>query len=139
MTSSTSTLRCAPTRSRTAAAVVGRRRCRATRAARCAALATAAALRELRKTVTVLFCDVTGSTALGDSTDPEALRALLARYFERMKTVVARRYVEKFIGDAVMAVFGRARDRPGLEPRRVGRRIEDRFGNARPDRASLRR
>ena len=44
--------------------------------------------REQRKTVTVLFCDVTGSTALGDSTDPEALRALLARYFERMKAIV---------------------------------------------------
>jgi class 3 adenylate cyclase len=37
-----------------------------------------------RKTVTVVFCDVTGSTELGESTDPEALRALLARYFERM-------------------------------------------------------
>ena len=35
--------------------------------------------REQRKTVTVLYCDVTGSTALGESTDPEALRALLAR------------------------------------------------------------
>jgi class 3 adenylate cyclase/tetratricopeptide (TPR) repeat protein len=61
-----------------------------------------------RKTVTVLFCDVTGSTALGESVDPEALRALLARYFERMKTIVERHggTVEKFIGDAVMAVFG---------------------------------
>ena len=39
---------------------------------------------EHRKVVTVLFCDVAGSTALGESTDPEALRAILARYFERM-------------------------------------------------------
>jgi class 3 adenylate cyclase len=64
--------------------------------------------REQRKTVTVLFCDVAGSTALGESTDPEALRALLARYFERMKAIVERHggTVEKFIGDAVMAVFG---------------------------------
>jgi class 3 adenylate cyclase len=63
---------------------------------------------EQRKTVTVLFCDVTGSTALGESTDPEALRALLARYFERMKGIVELHggTVEKFIGDAVMAVFG---------------------------------
>jgi class 3 adenylate cyclase len=63
---------------------------------------------EQRKTVTVLFCDVTGSTALGESTDPEALRALLARYFERMKAIVELHggTVEKFIGDAVMAVFG---------------------------------
>src|SRR6266545_2411475 len=64
--------------------------------------------REQRKTVTVLFCDVTGSTALGEATDPEALRALLARYFERMKAIVESHggTVEKFIGDAVMAVFG---------------------------------
>src|SRR5438093_9818103 len=61
-----------------------------------------------RKTVTVLVCDVTGSTALGESVDPEALRGLLARYFERMKAIVERHggSVEKFIGDAVMAVFG---------------------------------
>ncbi len=64
--------------------------------------------REQRKVVTVLFCDVTGSTALGESTDPEAVRALLARYFERMKVIVESHggTVEKFIGDAVMAVFG---------------------------------
>ena len=63
---------------------------------------------EHRKVVTVLFCDVVGSTALGESTDPEALRALLARYFERMKGIVESHggSVEKFIGDAVMAVFG---------------------------------
>jgi class 3 adenylate cyclase len=75
----------------------------------CAApLQTAAPEREQRKIVTVLFCDVTGSTALGESTDPEALRALLARYFERMKGIIEAHggTVEKFIGDAVMAVFG---------------------------------
>jgi class 3 adenylate cyclase/tetratricopeptide (TPR) repeat protein len=64
--------------------------------------------REQRKVVTVLFCDVTGSTELGEKLDPEALRALLARYFERMKAIIERHggSVEKFIGDAVMAVFG---------------------------------
>jgi class 3 adenylate cyclase/tetratricopeptide (TPR) repeat protein len=61
-----------------------------------------------RKIVTVLFCDVVGSTALGETVDPEALQGLLARYFERMKAIVESHggSVEKFIGDAVMAVFG---------------------------------
>ena len=68
----------------------------------------AALVREQRKTVTVLFCDVAGSTALGERLDPEALRLILARYFERMKAIVEYHggTVEKFIGDAVMAVFG---------------------------------
>src|SRR3954449_5360672 len=63
---------------------------------------------EVRKTVTIVFCDITGSTAFGESTDPESLRAVLARYFERMKAIVESHggTVEKFIGDAVMAVFG---------------------------------
>jgi class 3 adenylate cyclase len=63
---------------------------------------------ERRKTVTLLFCDVVESTALGESTDPEVLRAILARYFERMRAIVEAHggTVEKFIGDAVMAVFG---------------------------------
>jgi class 3 adenylate cyclase len=61
-----------------------------------------------RKVVTVVFCDVVGSTALGESVDPEALQALLAGYFERMKGIVEAHggSVEKVIGDAVMAVFG---------------------------------
>src|SRR6266851_4516860 len=73
-----------------------------------AALEPATPSREQRKTVTVLFCDVTGSTALGEKLDPEPLRTLLARYFERMKGIVESHggTVEKFIGDAVMAVFG---------------------------------
>jgi len=73
-----------------------------------ARLRPGAPARGQRKTVTVLFCDVVGSTALGDGADPEALQAVLGRYFERMKTVVERHggAVEKFIGDAVVAVFG---------------------------------
>src|SRR6476660_3889698 len=73
-----------------------------------ASVAPAPVAREQRKTVTVLFCDVVGSTALGESTDPETLRAVLARYFERMREIVESHggTVEKFIGDAVMAVFG---------------------------------
>src|SRR5436309_8017011 len=64
--------------------------------------------RELRKTVTAVFCDLAGSTALGESIDPEVLRGLLARYFDRMRTIIERHggTVEKFIGDAVVAIFG---------------------------------
>src|SRR5262245_43973453 len=65
-------------------------------------------MREQRKVVTVLFCDLVGSTALGESTDPEALRARMRRYFEDLRAIVERHggSVEKFVGDAVMAVFG---------------------------------
>jgi class 3 adenylate cyclase/tetratricopeptide (TPR) repeat protein len=61
-----------------------------------------------RKLVTVLFADVVGSTALGELLDPETMRAALARYFTAARTVLERHggTVEKFIGDAVMAVFG---------------------------------
>jgi len=74
----------------------------------CGAPLAAAPAREQRKVVTVLFCDVTGSTALGESLDPEALRAVMARYFETAREAIERHggTVEKFIGDAVMAVFG---------------------------------
>jgi len=63
---------------------------------------------EERRIVTVLFADVTGSTALGETLDPEDMRALLRAYYAIAKDVVAVHggTVEKFIGDAVMAVFG---------------------------------
>jgi class 3 adenylate cyclase len=63
---------------------------------------------EERKLVTVLFADVTSSTALGDQLDPERLRALLAEYFAAMSAVIGAwgGTVEKYIGDAIMAVFG---------------------------------
>ena len=63
---------------------------------------------EARKTVTVLFTDISGSTGFGEALDPEALQQLLARYFAEMKLVVERHegVVSKFIGDAVMALFG---------------------------------
>jgi class 3 adenylate cyclase/tetratricopeptide (TPR) repeat protein len=74
----------------------------------CGAPAAAAAPGEQRKRVTVLFCDVIASTALGEGLDPETLRRVLARYFETAKHVIEGHggTVEKFIGDAVMAVFG---------------------------------
>jgi class 3 adenylate cyclase/tetratricopeptide (TPR) repeat protein len=65
-------------------------------------------MREQRKVVTILFCDLVGSTALGEATDPEALRAQMRRYFADLRVVIERHggSVEKFVGDAVMAVFG---------------------------------
>jgi class 3 adenylate cyclase/tetratricopeptide (TPR) repeat protein len=66
------------------------------------------AVREVRKVVTVLFCDVTGSTALGERLDPEQLRGVMSDYFAVARAAIERHggTVEKFIGDAVMAVFG---------------------------------
>ena len=63
---------------------------------------------EARKTVTVVFSDVTGSTSLGEQLDPESLRRVMSRYFDEMRSVLERHggTVEEFIGDAVMAVFG---------------------------------
>ena len=101
---------------------------------------------EERRLVTVLFADVVGSTGLGEELDPEDLRALLARYYAIAREVIGARggTLEKFIGDAVMAIFGlptahdddprraldaalalrdRVRDEPGLGDRlpiRVG-------------------
>jgi class 3 adenylate cyclase len=69
--------------------------------------------REVRKTVSVVFSDVAGSTALAERLDPESLRAVMTRYFEVARRVYERHggVVEKFIGDAVMAVFGIPRTR----------------------------
>ena len=63
---------------------------------------------EVRKTVTVVFCDLKDSTALGDRLDSEALREVLALYFSAMKPVLEGHggTIEKYIGDAIMAVFG---------------------------------
>ena len=61
-----------------------------------------------RRTVTVLFADVVDSTPLGERLDPEALRRVMTRWYERAHTTITRHggVVEKFIGDAVMGVFG---------------------------------
>src|SRR5438093_3662215 len=71
-------------------------------------LEAAAPPREVRKVVTIVFSDVTGSTSLGERLDPESMRRVMARYFEEMKAALESHggTVEKFIGDAVMAVFG---------------------------------
>jgi class 3 adenylate cyclase/tetratricopeptide (TPR) repeat protein len=71
-------------------------------------LAPAAPPQEVRKLVTILFCDLKGSTSLGESLDSESLRETMTRYFDAMSAEIARHggTIEKFIGDAVMAVFG---------------------------------
>src|SRR6266550_2015828 len=71
-------------------------------------LAPVEATREARKVVTVVFADITGSTGLGERLDPESLRSIMGRWFEAMRDVLERHggTVEKFIGDAVVAVFG---------------------------------
>jgi class 3 adenylate cyclase/tetratricopeptide (TPR) repeat protein len=76
----------------------------------CNACASALELRlpERRKLATLLFCDVSGSTALGETLDAESVRELMFRYFHEMRSAIERHggTVEKFVGDEVMAVFG---------------------------------
>ena len=62
----------------------------------------------MRKTVTIMFMDAVGSTGIGERADPETLRRVMTRYFDEIRAVVERHggVIEKYIGDAVMAVFG---------------------------------
>ena len=75
---------------------------------RCGGPLEAPAATDVRKTVTVVFCDLVGSTALGERTDPELLRETMGRYHGELRTILERHggTVEKFVGDAAMAVFG---------------------------------
>src|SRR3989440_3704637 len=70
--------------------------------------APAAPPQEVRKTVTIVFSDLKGSTNLGEALDSESLREVMNRYFAEMRQVLEDHggRVEKYIGDAVMAVFG---------------------------------
>lgn len=87
--------------------------------------------RQSRKVVTALFCDVTGSTALGEQLDPEVLRRVLNRYFGEIRATIERHggTVEKFIGDAVMAVFGipRVQEDDALRAVRAAAEIRERL------------
>src|SRR3982750_4705902 len=64
--------------------------------------------REVRRTVTIIFCDLKGSTELGGVLDPEALHEVKDRYFAAMAAEITRHggKIEKYIDDAIMAVFG---------------------------------
>jgi class 3 adenylate cyclase len=74
----------------------------------CAAPLTPKRAPERRKPATLLFCDVSGSTAMGERLDAEAVRELMFSYFHEMRSAIEGHggTVEKFVGDAVMAVFG---------------------------------
>jgi class 3 adenylate cyclase len=63
---------------------------------------------ERRKPATLVFCDLSGSTSMGERLDAEAVRELMSRYFDEMSAAIGRHggTVEKFIGDAVVAIFG---------------------------------
>ena len=93
--------------------------------------------------MTLVFADVTGSTALGERLDPESVRWVMSRFFETAREVLERHggTVEKFIGDAVMAAFGipRVREDDALRAvraaaelrdrlRELGREVEARYG-----------
>jgi class 3 adenylate cyclase/tetratricopeptide (TPR) repeat protein len=73
-----------------------------------AQLSPPVAAEEVRKTVTVVFCDLKDSTSLGEKLDSESLREVLNVYFSAMRRVLERHggTIEKYIGDAIMAVFG---------------------------------
>jgi class 3 adenylate cyclase len=86
---------------------------------------------ESRKTVTAVFCDLVGSTTLGEAHDPEVLRPILERYFTEMRAAVERHggRVEKFIGDAVVGIFGLpvAHEDDGLRAVRAAIEMQERL------------
>ncbi len=94
-------------------------------------LAPPAQMRRTRKVVTALFCDVADSTTLGEELDPEVLREVINRYFADLRATIERHggTVEKFIGDAVMAVFGipRVREDDALRAVRAAAEIRERL------------
>jgi len=86
---------------------------------------------ERRKLATLLFCDMSGSTALGERVDAESVRAMMARYFETMRGAIERHggTVEKYVGDAVMAVFGlpKAHEDDALRALRAASEMQERL------------
>jgi hypothetical protein len=92
-------------------------------------LAAAAPAHEVRKLVSILFCDLKGSTSLGETLDPESLREVMNRYFEVMSAAITQHggTIEKYIGDAVMAVFGlpRVHEDDALRAVRAAQAMQD--------------
>jgi class 3 adenylate cyclase len=92
---------------------------------------------ERRKTVTVFFSDIADSTSLGESLDPEAHRRVLGRYFEEVRAILERHVgtLEKFIGDAVVAVYGvpSTREDDALRALRAAAEIRDRIESLNED------
>jgi class 3 adenylate cyclase len=82
-----------------------------------------------RRTVTILFCDLVDSTRLATELDPEVYRSLISRYFDVVREPIERHggTVEKFIGDAVMAVFGvpNLHEDDALRAIRAAREVQD--------------
>jgi class 3 adenylate cyclase/tetratricopeptide (TPR) repeat protein len=72
------------------------------------ALAPSLPAQEVRKTVSIVFSDLKGSTAMGEKLDSEAVREVMSRYFDEMRAALQAHggTIEKYIGDAIMAVFG---------------------------------
>jgi class 3 adenylate cyclase/tetratricopeptide (TPR) repeat protein len=92
----------------------------------CGAALTVELSADVRKTVTVVFCDLVGSTALGERSDPEVLRDVMARYHAELRMVLERHggTVEKFVGDAAMAIFGLPQVHEDDAPRAVRAAVE---------------
>jgi class 3 adenylate cyclase/tetratricopeptide (TPR) repeat protein len=92
-------------------------------------LAPAVPVQEVRKLVTILFCDLKGSTSLGERLDSESLRETMSRYFDAMSAAITRHggTIEKYIGDAVMAVFGlpRVHEDDALRAVRAAREMQE--------------
>jgi len=86
----------------------------------------------VRKTVTVLFCDLVGSTALGDDADPEVIQERMTGYHAELRRILERHggTVEKFVGDAAMAVFGipEVHEDDALRAVRAAAEIQERVG-----------
>src|SRR2546428_8688022 len=93
----------------------------------------AASAPERRKLATLLFCDLSGSTALGERADPETVRDIMTRYFKEAREAIERHggTVEKFVGDAVMAVFGVpvAHEDDALRAVRAASEMDERLAN----------